>query len=297
MLNDPVYNIGVVTRLTGIPAATLHAWERRYGFPKLARTPAGHRLYSNEDIALLRQVKEKIASGLKASLAIAAVRTHGTGDVLSTASPALDHLSHALVELLASHDLTRADQLLGDALAFHSPDTLTLEVIGPSFAAIGQSWEDGHMSVATEHLASGYLRRRLLAWMASAPAPRPIPPVVLACVPGEWHEGGLLMLGVLLRRRGVPVSYLGQNVPFIDLAAFIKETPPSVLVLTAMQQETARYLTDWPHWIKLEKGRPLVAFGGRAYVQSPALAKRTQGLYLGDTIQEGLACLVEHLPE
>jgi len=42
---SPLYNIGVVTRITGVPIATLYAWERRYGFPDAIRTAGGHRLY------------------------------------------------------------------------------------------------------------------------------------------------------------------------------------------------------------------------------------------------------------
>ncbi len=30
---EPLYNIGVVSRMTGISMATLRAWERRYKFP------------------------------------------------------------------------------------------------------------------------------------------------------------------------------------------------------------------------------------------------------------------------
>jgi DNA-binding transcriptional MerR regulator len=42
--DEPLYNIGVVTRMTGISMATLRAWERRYEFPQAQRTSGGHRL-------------------------------------------------------------------------------------------------------------------------------------------------------------------------------------------------------------------------------------------------------------
>ena len=71
---SPLYNIGVVTRVTGVPIATLHAWERRYGFPDAARTAGGHRLYSEKDIARLRWVKSQVESGLTVSRAVIAVR-------------------------------------------------------------------------------------------------------------------------------------------------------------------------------------------------------------------------------
>ena len=48
------------------------------------------------------------------------------------------------------------------------------------------------------------------------------------------------MLGVLLRRQGWPVAYLGQNVPFADLAAFLEQVRPAALVLVGMLEEPAR---------------------------------------------------------
>jgi DNA-binding transcriptional MerR regulator len=46
MSEEPVYNIGVVSRMTGIPENTLRMWERRYNFPTPTRTDGGRRLLS-----------------------------------------------------------------------------------------------------------------------------------------------------------------------------------------------------------------------------------------------------------
>ena len=50
---EPIYNIGVVARMTGIPVATLRVWERRYQFPTAERTEGGHRLYSERELVRL----------------------------------------------------------------------------------------------------------------------------------------------------------------------------------------------------------------------------------------------------
>jgi MerR family transcriptional regulator, light-induced transcriptional regulator len=299
MSDDLLYNIGLVTRLTGIPASTLHAWERRYAYPQAHRSAGGHRLYTEQDIQRLRWVKAQVDSGLAVSRAITAARSHeADGSLFQVeAGPGAIHpdqgsllLSHdtTLLETLFRHDLKAADQLLGELLAFHSPEDLTLNVIGPCFRQIGEAWEQGRISVATEHLTSNYLRHRLLAWMGTGPLPKPVPPVILACAPGEWHEGSLLMLGVLLRRRGWPVTYLGQNTPFHDLSDLIESDRPQMVVLVAMLEATARGLADWPKQVARQNGKPVVAYGGRAFVIHPELKHAVSGEYLGDTIQEGL---------
>ena len=305
---EAIFNIGAVTRMTGIPIATLHAWERRYGFlHSSARTLGGHRLYSEKDIALLRSVKAQIDQGISARQAVAAVQKMDLEGRLPPGHPVeaprsaepspASPVGHAqLAEALFQHDLARADQLMGEMLAFFSPEEITLNVIGPVLAELGDAWAQGRITVSDEHLASNYLRQRLLMWMVTGPHPRETSPIVLACAPGEWHEGSLLMLGVLLRRQGWPVAYLGQNVPFADLATFVQKIQPSAMVLVAMMEEPARTLTDWPTWIVQTAGRPLVAFGGRAFVIQPELRGLVPGVYLGSTVQAGMENLIGLIP-
>ncbi len=308
MTEEPLYNIGVVSRTTGILSATLHAWERRYGFPMAARTSGGHRLYSEKDIARLRWVKSQVDSGLAVSRAIAAARSieaegrmflpteKGYALQPATGVPT-DSQQSSLFQALTQHDLAAADRLLGEMLAFHSPEELTLNVIGPALNQIGDAWEQGQLSIATEHLASNYLRQRLLMWMVTGPSPRRVNPILLACAPGEWHEGSLLMLGVLLRRQAWPVAYLGQNMPLKELSQFIQDIQPTAVILVAMRPESARKLAEWPHWIPQIGGRPMVAFGGRAFVIQPELQSLVPGNYLGDTITEGMGRMKQLLEQ
>lgn len=290
-----VYPIGTVSRLVGISVATLRAWERRYGFPCVARTPGGHRLYTEGDIALLRWVKAQIDRGMSVRHAIQAARDQGIQDrlfALETFPPKKEILRQRLLDALLHHDLSRADRIIGEMLATFSVEEITLDIIGPVLRSLGDGWERGDVSIATEHVVSNYLRHRLLVWMTAGLPHREGPPVALACAPGEWHEGSLLMTGLILARRGIPVMYLGQNVPLDALADVVERTPVSLVVLVAMMEETARSLADWPGWIRQRKGRPAVGFGGRAFVEKPELRAIIPGYFLGETIPEGVNRIV-----
>src|SRR5689334_10503440 len=70
----PLFNIGAVSRMTDIPEATLRAWERRYDFPKSARTSGGHRLYSQQEVMRLQWVKQQLDQGIQVSQAIRALQ-------------------------------------------------------------------------------------------------------------------------------------------------------------------------------------------------------------------------------
>jgi PAS domain S-box-containing protein len=62
-----------VSRRTGIPAATLRTWEHRYGFIRPRRSPSGHRLYGEEEIARIEQVKYLVGQGVRVGAAMEAV--------------------------------------------------------------------------------------------------------------------------------------------------------------------------------------------------------------------------------
>lgn len=57
------YRIGAVSRLTGIPAVTLRAWERRYGAVEAQRDRGGSRLYTSADVERLVLIKRLVDMG------------------------------------------------------------------------------------------------------------------------------------------------------------------------------------------------------------------------------------------
>lgn len=311
---EPLYNIGVVTRMTNISMATLRAWERRYNFPEAERTSGGHRLYSERDIMRLRWVKSRIDDGMQTAQAIQALLHQEESGVLvespenrvlptarsSTggAHPSTDSYQDQLFSALVQRNLQKSDLILGEALAVHSPEELIYHVISPAMASIGTAWENHQISIATEHLATNYLRQRLLMWMVSGPPPHAIPPVVLACAPDEWHEGSLLMLGALLRRKRYPVAYLGQAVPLPDLSSFARDIKPAVIVVVAMTEGPAAELLDWPRYLPEAgtSGKPVVCYGGRIFTNDPEWQLRMPGVFLGNTLEDGMKTLESIIP-
>jgi DNA-binding transcriptional MerR regulator len=302
--DEPIYNIGVVSRMTGIPVATLRVWERRYQFPSAGRTLGGHRLYSEQELARLRWVKSTIDEGMQTSQAIRALHSRerqGRIPELGALAPAptpqtalagssLEVFRKRFTQALENSELDRADQVLGEIMAIYPLENVLVEVIAPSLAEIGEAWRNGRINVATEHLASAFLRQRLTMWLVTGPPTHPIRPIVLACAPNEWHEIGLLMLGVLLRRRRWPVAYLGQSVPLPDLAKFVRDIRPPIVVLVAMTDEAGQALLNLPEWLPEihQSGRPVVAFGGRSFTLDADLREQMAGVYLGNTLLEGV---------
>ncbi|MDF1514354.1 MAG: MerR family transcriptional regulator [Anaerolineae bacterium] len=310
--NEAIYNIGVVSRMTDIPSATLRVWERRYGFPVCDRTEGGHRLYTMREIERLRWVKEKVDSGMQARQAVRALETLSDappekGKVVSslmqnvepfaTSTPGEDSylhtLQHRMQDALHQHSIDDADKIFDEAMALYTPEDIMLYAISPTLRNIGIGWEKGNVTIATEHLASHYLRQRLTVWIKTGPPAFDVPTTVLAGAPGEYHEGGLLMFGAMLRRRRWPVAYLGQSIPLVEVASFVKQTPTAAIVMVAMTEEPAVALAQWPELLPeiAAAQRPAFGYAGRIFNLQPEWRSRVQGVFLGATLGEGVQTL------
>lgn len=66
-VEDPdlnLFKISTLSELTGFLPTLLRAWERRYNFLEPQRMPGGHRLYTRDDLRVLRRIRQLMDRGL-----------------------------------------------------------------------------------------------------------------------------------------------------------------------------------------------------------------------------------------
>jgi DNA-binding transcriptional MerR regulator len=232
---DPaVLRIGEVSKRVGVSPEVLRAWERRYGLLKPTRSPGGLRLYSPADVERVQEMRRHIAGGLAPAQAAAlAIDSFApAGDDRSTLARAGAQLREALDRFDEPQAQAAFDRLLG----ISTVDTLLSEVVIPYLHELGARWERGEASVAQEHFASGLLRGRLLG-MARGWGRGLGPLAVLACLPGEQHELGLIAFGLALHERGWRIVYLGADAPVETVAEVCSASSPSLVALSAVSAE------------------------------------------------------------
>ena len=100
----PEYNTRAVEKLTGIPADTFRAWERRHGLPNPARTAGNHRLYSERDIAIVRALKQMTDDGISISHAVAIARRRIETTLVTEPAAETPSDSDCLGDLRELHD-------------------------------------------------------------------------------------------------------------------------------------------------------------------------------------------------
>lgn len=281
-MNEPRYNIRAVERLTGIPAPTLRSWERRYGFPVPGRTDTARRLYSGSEIDAILWVKAQRELGVSIAQAIHLVQNGRSGLPLTPsaqsepsrpeATPRVSNagtdgdpaaLALAMVDAVARYDEPTVNALLSRAFARHSAAVVITEMIRPALVEIGERWARGELPISAEHFASGLIERRLAALLAEQPPANPGPVVVLACVEGEQHQIGLLMLAVFLRWAGARVVYLGADVPMSDLVRVAHETAAAAICLSAIDPSSAHALHATVQYLR-QAGLQTPLFAGGA---------------------------------
>lgn len=224
-----VYSISDLEKLTGIKAATLRAWEQRYGIVKPRRTSTNIRYYLDEDLRELLNVALLNKNGIRISK-IARMRQEERAERVAAISSInvssdtqLDTLTLSTVEL----DEFRFSHIIDANIRQRGFEETMLQVIYPFLDKIGVLYFTGSISALQEAFISNLIRRKIIAATDALPAPeyKQGPSFCLYLPEGERQELSLLFINYLLRRRQFPTMYLGTDVSPADLPDVTSRRP------------------------------------------------------------------------
>jgi DNA-binding transcriptional MerR regulator/methylmalonyl-CoA mutase cobalamin-binding subunit len=300
-LQTPKYPVRLVAVRTGLSPHVLRAWERRYRAVTPTRTDGGQRLYSDLDVQRLLHLQRLTDRG------------HAIGRIAALPLDELARLDEEAAERLPVPGLTRSDdggsdlpgQAVTNALAAtRRLDAVELmavleraavslgvpvfidQVVAPALAHIGHGWSERSVSVAQEHMATAVFRR-VLGWLlrvyeARSDAPR----IVVATPPGHGHELGALMAAASAAAEGWGVTYLGPDLPVMDLVGAAAQAGARVVAISAVYQPSGADLLGALRETRasLPEGIPLLA-GGPAALAIGAEA-RAAGVYVVESLAD-----------
>ncbi len=261
------YNIKAISKMLGIQAGTLRAWERRYKMIAPKRNESGHRLYTDEHVKIIKWLIDKVNKGFTISQAVSILETSSFTNVSST-----DHveefareLQNELLDALMRFDEHLSQELLNKAFSLYTIDKVVIEILGSLLVQIGMLWEERKITSAHEHFASSFLRARLAMILHNLPVNGMLPKVVAVCGPGESHELGLLIFTLYLRRKGFEVIYIGTGIADGDLEIVLDEIHPSFLFISCTMEENINRTLELV--TKLNGGFPSlkIGLGGSAF--------------------------------
>jgi len=253
-----VYTIKHAAELTGVPVATLRAWERRYGVVSPRRTAGGYRLYDDDAVDRLRAMRDLVGAGWAPRQAAdevaqraAGAAAAGRADVPAPpagigAAPATEEGpvpaaagggADDLVAACRTLDPLRVAAVLDERFARSSFEAVVDDWLMPALSAVGHAWERGEVSTAAEHLVAHAVLRRLAAAFEAAGAATRGPRVLIGLPPGGRHELGSLAFAVAARRAGLAVTYVGADLPQASWLDAVAQVRPEAIVLAVPRSE------------------------------------------------------------
>lgn len=277
-MENALVRIGELSRRAGVSPELLRAWERRYGLLRPTRSPGGLRLYSVDDLARVQRMQRHLAEGVAAAEA-AALAARPVEEEVAPPPFLAGGAREELAAALDGFDEPRAQSILDRLLAGATIETVLSDVILPYLQELGDRWERGEATVAQEHFATSVLRGRMQG-LARGWGRGLGPVALLACLPDEQHELGLMAFGLALRSRGWRVAYLGSDTPLETVDNAADALQPDLVVLSAVAPDPVRREM---RKLKALARRHRVALGGRgaADVDAPWLL-----VLAGDPIAE-----------
>ena len=268
-----MYTIKEAALRTGLTEPVLRAWERRYGVVTPERTPGGYRVYDEAALRRLRAMRRLIDDGWSASAAAAAI-VAGTepaagvaseGGADATAGDPAGVFVEQLVDAAEALDSQRIEVVLDEMFAAGTYERVAEEYVIPSLRALGDAWAAGRVAVAGEHVASNAVLRRLAAsFQASGRGRDGGRPVLVGMAPGARHELGGLIFATSLRRNGIPVVYLGADLPVDDWIAAVERTDARAVVIGAVMPADTSAARSVAAGLRAARPEVIIAFGGAA---------------------------------
>lgn len=244
-----MYSVTAASRICGVPPATLRAWERRYEVIQPRRDERGRRVYAPEDVERLRLLRRATELGHAISR-LACLSAEELGRVCQ-ACPAeaarepdgqLGHLVARLLDAVERYRGDECDEVLGLAAMMLEPDVLVRDVVGPAMQAVGERWHRGELTTAQERLLSASVRRTLGSLVATYRRRAHGPVLVLATLPGEYHDIGLMVTALTAASEGLDCVYLGPDIPPLDMVAAAKATAARCVGLSCVTRSADRDL-------------------------------------------------------
>jgi len=104
------------------------------------------------------------------------------------------------------------------------------KMITPAMYAMGQLWEMGEITAATEHLGSSLITRILASYNIKQELPAITKgKIVITSAANEYHEIGAWMTANIFEIDGWEVYYLGANTPIKDVLKIVEDISPDIL--------------------------------------------------------------------
>ena len=237
--------IGELSKKTGITTHTLRIWEKRHGAPQAIRLPSGHRRYPQHEVERLLVVSKALKLGFRAGKVVGGtpeelnrlLGLEASGSSGAPSSIAIDDsiLLNQWIQWIAKYDEENFEMEMHRQWGQRGPLEFVIHLAAPLVSRIGKEWQDGNLSVAHEHFATGILNNFLASRWRRLNERKDGPTVVLTTLPGESHLLGLQMCATVLSVTDCKIVSLGLDVPEEEIATTVERCESPLLCVSVSE--------------------------------------------------------------
>ena len=248
--------IGELSKRTGISTHTLRMWEKRYEAPRSTRLPSGHRRYLPAEVKRLQVVAKALKLGFRAGKVVGGTleelnRLLGLKTSDSSRAPSSIPIDDSIllnqwIQWIAEYDEENFEMEMHRQWGQRGPLEFVIHLAAPLVTRIGQEWQDGNLSVAHEHFATGILNNFLASRWRKQNNHKVWPTVVLTTLSGENHLLGLQMCATVLSITDWKIVSLGLDVPEEEIIATVERCESPLLCVSVSE------------WYGVSKAKPIL---------------------------------------
>lgn len=236
-----MFPVKAAAELSGLTPETLRAWERRHAAVVPHRDARGRRMYDAAMVERLTRLHRLVDRGHPIR-DLAGLDDAALDELLEQSRQAgydgVETLPERLLDAIAHYRVDAFDHDLSVAVATLPVSVLVAKVVSPLLREVGVRWADGRMAIAQERLVTSLLRARLLSVLNQHPR-RGRAQVLFSTLPGEPHELGLLGAALHGYDAGLPVLYLGTELPAAELVRVAVKLDAGAVAISSVNPGSA----------------------------------------------------------
>jgi DNA-binding transcriptional MerR regulator/methylmalonyl-CoA mutase cobalamin-binding subunit len=293
-----LFPIRTVSELTGVNSITLRAWENRYGLIEPIRKESGHRLYSQQHIDLINRVVGLMDRGMRIGQIKPFLDAANNRTADQDSAPISDtwrRFEDGMISGIIRFDEAALENIYNEALSNHSIETVTRRLITPLLVELGKRWESGLGTAAEEHFFGFYLRNKLGARFHHRKINQRGPKLLMACLPGERHEIGMLQFALVVNEVGYRPVVLGADMPLAELEPAAAKIGADAIVLSGILTPAKQVLSEQLPNLSSAAHVPIL-LGGQVSINAMDDLKRMGIEPLGTDLDTGLRKLESVVP-
>ena len=167
------------------------------------------------------------------------------------------------------------------------------KILRPVMSKIGEDWDSGKLSIATEHVASNVAQTlvKIIMEQVSGTGNKK---KIMICVPvGEEHHIGCDVLETYLTIKGFKVFNMGTSIPTDSIMEFINMKKPDIVLISITIPDNILAGQRLAKKIRENNKIPILIGGHALQIENPP---KFEGNVIGDTNLEDIPKILRKIP-